>query len=81
MTRAYKNAYENFQKNDKAIKRLADLVTLQKINQNQIDANFQIDSKKNKQNDKNDKKKSCVYDQVHHFKKCLYIVLENRKLD
>jgi hypothetical protein len=56
---------------------------LQGVNQN--DANSQIDSKNkgqnNDQNNKNDKENSCVCDQVHHFRKCSYIVSENRKLD
>ncbi len=54
---------------------------LQEVNQN--DANSQIDSKNDEQNDdqndKNDKENSCVCDQVHHFRKCSYIVSENRK--
>jgi hypothetical protein len=48
---------------------------LQEVNQN--DANLQIDSKNGGQKD--DKEKSCVCDQVHHFRKCLYIVSKNRK--
>jgi hypothetical protein len=77
--RVYRNAYENFLRNNKSVDRdIVEKITLQEIDQN--DANLQIDSKNDKQNDgQNDKEKTCVYDQVHLFKKCLYIVSENRK--
>ncbi len=81
-TRAYRNAYENFLKDDKSAERgIVEAAMLQEVSQN--DANSQIDSKNDEQNDdqndKNDKENSCVCDQVHHFRKWSYIVSENWK--
>jgi hypothetical protein len=57
---------------------------LQGIDQSDESTNSQIDSKndeQNGQNDENDEENPCVCDQIHHFRKCSYIVSKNRKLD
>ncbi len=80
MTRVYRNAYGNFLRNDKLAERdIVETAMLQEINQSDKSTNSQIDLKNDDQNDKNDKENSCVCDQVHHFRKCSYIVLKNRK--
>ncbi len=75
ITRVYRNAYENFLKNEKSIKDIVETVTLQDTDQNQID--LHICTKNDKSNDKH-KDKLCICDQIHLFSQCLYIVSVNR---
>jgi hypothetical protein len=70
---AYKNAYENFLRNEKSIKDMIETVTLQSIDQNQI--NSHICTKKSDEKHKN---KICICDQIHLFSQCSYIVSVNK---
>ncbi len=75
--RAYRNAYENFLKNEKTIVRdTTNAVTLQRVDQNQID--FHICTKNDNKNDEKHKSKLCICDQIHLFSQCSYIVSVNR---
>ncbi len=74
ITRAYRNAYENFLKDDK-VKDMIDAIALQRIDQNQID--LHICTKNDKKNEKY-KSKICICDQVHLFSQCSYIVSVNK---
>jgi RAB protein geranylgeranyltransferase component A len=66
ITRAYKNTYENFLKDEKSIKETIETITLQKVDQNQID--FHICTKNDNQKEKNKHKdKFCICDQIHLF--------------
>jgi hypothetical protein len=56
------------------IKDMIETITLQKIDQNQID--FHICTKKN---DEKNKDKSCVCGWIHLFKECVYLVSVNRE--
>ncbi len=75
ITRAYRNAYENFLKNEKSIKDMIEAITLQSVDQNQID--FHICTKNDK-NDEKHKNKTCICDQIHLFSQCSYIVSVNK---
>jgi hypothetical protein len=74
-TRAFRNAYESFLKNEKTIKDTIETVTLQDVDQNQIDSHI---CTMNDKNDEKDKKKICICDQIHLFSYCSYIVSINR---
>jgi hypothetical protein len=58
---------------------MIDAITLQRVDQNQID--FHICTKHDHQNksDEKNKDKSCVCDWIHLFKECVYLVSVNRK--
>ncbi len=72
ITRVYKNAYENFLKDEKTIvKDIVEAVTLQKADQN----DSHICTKKN---DDKHKDKFCICDQIHLFSQCSYIVSVNK---
>jgi hypothetical protein len=76
--RAYRNAYKNFLKDEKTIARkMIEAITLQKTDQNQID--FHICTKNDNQKEKEKhKSKLCIYDQIHLFSQCSYIVSVNK---
>ncbi len=73
-TRAYRDAYENFLKDDKA-KDMTDAITLQSAGQDQTDSH--TCTKNDKGEDKH-KDKFCICDQIHLFSQCSYIVSVNR---
>ncbi len=68
-TRAYRNAYENFLRDEKSIKSMIGAITLQKVDQNQADPHICT-----KKGDEKHKSKTCICDQVHLFSQCSYIV-------
>jgi hypothetical protein len=70
---AYKDAYENFLRNEKSIKDMIEAITLQKVDQNQVDSHICT-----KKNDEKHKNKICICDQVHLFSQCSYIVSVNK---
>ncbi len=74
ITRAYRNAYENFLRNDK-VKDMIDAITLQSVDQDQVD--LHICTKNDKDEDKH-KDKFCICDQIHLFSQCSYIVSVNK---
>ncbi len=74
--RAYRNAYENFLRNEKTIVRdTINSITLQNIDQDQADSHI---CTKNDKDDEKYKSKTCICGQVHLFSQCSYIVSVNR---
>ncbi len=71
--RAYRNAYENFLRDEKSIKGMIGAATLQRADQDQ--ANPYICTKKG---DEKHKRQTCICGQVHLFSQCPYIVSANR---
>jgi hypothetical protein len=75
-TRAYRDAYENFLRDEKTTARgMAGAATLQGAGQDQADPHT---CTKNGKGDEKHKGKTCICGQIHLFSQCPYIVSANR---
>ncbi len=81
ITRAYRNAYENFLRDEKTAGGIAGAITLQRADQNQIDSHIcsKHDNDHQNKNDEKHKSESCVCDWIYLFRECVYLVSVNRK--
>ncbi len=82
-TRAYRNAYETYLKDEVSVRDHANAATLQGKTQNQAQRDEAQKSKNQNTKDNPSKKRArkCVCDEIYEFEECPYIVSSARKPD